>query len=65
MGNRERAKVDHVIKKKNTPIFLIYIANFLAIIFLYGKMIKYKKKNKVIIIIIGKKNHNRHFVNNY
>lgn len=43
MGNRERAKVDHVIKKKkNTPIF--YIANFLAMIFLYtddGKMIKY------------------------
>lgn len=35
-------------------------------IFLYGKMIKYKK-NKVIIIIIiiGKENHNRHFVNNY
>lgn len=44
MGNRERAKVDHVIKKKNTPIF--YIANFLAMIFLYGKMIKYKKKIK-------------------
>lgn len=64
MGNQERAKVDHVIKKKNTPIF--YIANFLAMIFLYGKMIKYKK-NKVIIIliiIIGKENHNRHFVNN-
>lgn len=36
-------------------------------IFLYGKMIKYKKKNKVIIIIImiGKENYNRYFVNNY
>lgn len=36
-------------------------------IFLYGKMIKYKK-NKVIIIliiIIGKENYNRYFVNNY
>lgn len=63
MGNWERVKVDYVMKKRNILIF--YIVNFLVMIFLYGKMIKYKKKNKVIIIIIiGKENYNRYFVNN-
>lgn len=62
MGNRERAKVDHAIKKKYTDI--LYSKFFSNDIFIW-KNDKIQKKNKVIIIIIGKENHNRYFVNNY